>query len=74
MPSNRLCPYKLITIIIDYISYAAYYLSVAYLFYNWISALLNPLHLCCPSPQALPFWQPPIFSLLLWVCLGFFFL
>ena len=36
-------------IIIDYISYAAYYIPVAYLFYRWRFMLFNPLHLSPPT-------------------------
>ena len=37
--------------IIDYIPYAAYYISVNYFLYSWRFIILNPLHLLHPTPS-----------------------
>ena len=37
--------------IIDYVPYAACYISVNYFLYSWSFILLNPLHLLYPTPS-----------------------
>ena len=45
---------------VDHISYAVYYIPMAYLFCNWRSVTLNPFHIISTIPDLFRFWQPYI--------------
>lgn len=51
--------------IVDYVPYAALFISMPCLFYKWKFVHLNPLHLFNPSLPHSPFWQPSLHSLYL---------